>query len=108
MLHYNLAKLLVIALFLTTARAQVHPIETIPFSVCNVNDAECLELAMRPSVSDHSGQRMIRYRWYALSDDQYTALVKALARYHPAKPLLILTATADSLELAEDFDMAFS
>jgi hypothetical protein len=31
-----------------------------------------------------------------------------LADYHPGKSILILTATADSLSLAEDFDTAFN
>ena len=48
-----------------------------------------------------------RYHWYELDDKQDAALRKALKAYVPNKPILVLSATADSLDLAEDFDAAF-
>jgi hypothetical protein len=60
----------------------------------------------------HVGQtraqkRSAKYEWYALSDSQYAKLVAALKTIPPlAKPVLVLSATADSLALAEDFDEA--
>lgn len=56
----------------------------------------------------HAKQKMDRYHWYELTDVQVAALDKALKDYHPSKPIMILSATADSLSLAEDFDLAFN
>lgn len=46
------------------------------------------------------------YHWYELTDSQDKKLREALKKFHTNRPILILSATGDSLGLAEDFDLA--
>lgn len=52
-------------------------------------------------------KRAEKYSWFELTDAQYGRLVVALKSWHPDRPVVVLSATADSLPLAEDFDTAF-
>jgi hypothetical protein len=60
-------------------------------------------------VPDHgrAALKQHRYHWYELSDAQDQKLRAVLKDFKTKRPILILSATADSLGLAEDFDSAF-
>ena len=59
------------------------------------------------SVVNRLAQKQKIYHWYELSDSQDQKLRAALKGFHTSRSILILSATGDSLGLAEDFDLAF-
>lgn len=59
-----------------------------------------------PSALNRLIQKQKTYHWYELTDSQDKKLREALKKFHTSRSILILSATADSLGLAEDIDLA--
>lgn len=60
------------------------------------------------STSSRSLEKYRKYHWYELTDQQDAKLRAALKSWASKRQVLILSATADSLGLAEDFDSALN